>query len=121
MLAHDLEMVFELAQYGKLANMADKLLYYRQHADSLSLKNPRATFAATLAVRRKAVLKYSYRPTTRALGLSFAQRIAVTILPREILLPLFNTLRDVKQSWLKCKNVMRDMNLGFMVRQRATN
>lgn len=62
-LAHDLELIFDLTRYGKLANLGGNILYYRQHPDSLSLKDPKETFRATIKIRRKAVKYYGYKPT----------------------------------------------------------
>jgi glycosyltransferase involved in cell wall biosynthesis len=97
MLAHDLEMLFEVAQYGQLANMEDVLLYYRQHSASLSLKNPKETFAATLEVRKKAIKRYGYKPNLKSQIIHLMQKLLVFCLPTSMIYPLFTLLRTGKR------------------------
>ena len=92
-LAHDLELLFELAQYGKLANLKEAVLYYRQHQNSLSLKNPKETFKATLSARYKAIKKYGYQPTLKGLAAHFGQAFIVSLLPDEAVYSIFKLLR----------------------------
>jgi glycosyltransferase involved in cell wall biosynthesis len=92
-LAHDLELVFELAQYGKLANLAEPVLYYRQLPTSLSLKDPKETFRATFVIRHKALRAYHYRPTLEGWFYHLSQALAVMLLPRRVIYPLFGCLR----------------------------
>lgn len=101
LLAHDLELIFELSQYGKLANLADTVLSYRQHYDSLSLKNPKETFKATLYVRSKAVREYGYTPTLKAQFINMCQIIAVFLLPNRLIYALFEFLRVRKKSSMR--------------------
>lgn len=95
-LAHDLELIFILSQYGKLANLKETLLYYRQYADSLSLKSPKKTFKAALAVRLKALRVYGYQPTLTGWGLHFLQAFLITLLPERLIYPLYFRLRVKK-------------------------
>ncbi len=99
-LAHDLELVYKLAQYGELANLPDKILYYRQHKDSLSMKNPKKTFQATFSVRIKAVFEYGYRPTFRGWINHFLQAVVITVLPKRYIYPLFQIWRYKRTSEL---------------------
>jgi glycosyltransferase involved in cell wall biosynthesis len=92
-LAHDLELVFELAQYGELANLKETVLFYRQYPNSLSLRNPKKTFKATVEVRNKAVRKYGYQPTLSGWLIHFAQAILIAVLPNATIYPLFRLLR----------------------------
>jgi len=92
-LAHDLELVFELAQYGQLANLAEPVLYYRQMPTSLSLKDPKKTFQATVNIRQKALRVYHYQPTLGGWLSHLSQILAVTLLPHRLIYPLFGSLR----------------------------
>ncbi len=92
-LAHDLELLFFLAQYGKLANLADTILKYRIHTDSLSLSNPKKTFHDTIAVRKKAIKKYGYQPTKTAWCVDLLQRAVILLLPSVVIYPLFHIIR----------------------------
>lgn len=92
-LAHDLELIFELSQYGKLANLPEALISYRQHRDSLSHLNPKRTFKATIAIRHKALGAYGYKPTIKGWLVHGLQILAVTALPEGAVYPLFNLWR----------------------------
>lgn len=92
-LAHDLELVFELAQYGKLANLAEPILYYRQLPQSLSLREPKKTFRATFNIRHKALKAYHYQPSLGGWLCHLAQFLVVTLLPQKLIYPLFRCWR----------------------------
>lgn len=98
LLAHDLELVFELSKYGKLANLPEIVLQYRLHKDSLSLRNPKATFKATIAVRRKAVQKYHYLPPLRSKVIHYLQLFFIPMLPNSIIFVLFHLLKIKKNA-----------------------
>lgn len=93
LLAHDLEILYFLSQFGELANLPDTVLQYRIHNDSLSLRNPKETFRHTLLVRSRGVKIYGYKPTVRGLIVNTVQKVVVTLLPSEIIYPLFRLLR----------------------------
>ncbi len=95
-LAHDLELIFELVQYGKLANLSENILYYRQCPNSLSLRDPKATFKATLEIRSKAVRKYGYQADFKGKLTNFLQTVIIALLPTNIIYPLFRSLRIQK-------------------------
>ncbi len=92
-LAHDLELLFFLAQYGELANLPDTILKYRIHNDSLSLRNPKKTFHDTVEVRSRAVKIYGYVPTMRGQLMGLIQQMIVSMLPSVIIYPLFHLIR----------------------------
>jgi len=92
-LAHDLELLFFLAQYGELANLPDTILKYRIHNDSLSLRNPKKTFRDTIEVRSRAVKMYGYVPTMRGQMMGLLQQMIVSMLPSVIIYPLFHLIR----------------------------
>ena len=92
-LAHDLELVFDLAQYGKLANMDDAFIFYRRHHGSFSLSDPKATFHATVAVRMKALKQYGYKPTLNGWCSHWGQVLVMSFLPTTIIYPLFQFYR----------------------------
>lgn len=97
LLAHDLELVFKIAQYGKLANLPNIILYYRQHHNSLSLRDPKMTFRATLRVRQRAVQYFGYRPTLKGRLIHSVQTVVVNLLPAKSIYPLFRILHLKQQ------------------------
>ncbi len=96
-LAHDLELVFELSQYGKLANLENTVLFYRQYPSSLSLKNPKKTFKATIEIREKAVRRYGYKPNFTGRMVNVIQKVLVGILPEKYIYSIFMFLRGAKK------------------------
>lgn len=92
-LAHDLELIFEAAQYGELANLNEITLSYRQWKNSLSLRDPKNTFKATVDVRRKALKEYHYHPSPKGLITHYLQIIVITCIPNQFIYPLFKFIR----------------------------
>ena len=95
-LAHDLELIYKLSQYGTLANLEDVVLYYRQYPSSLSLRNPKKTFFDTLQIRYRALTRYGYRPTFKAWIVNFLQVFVVYFLPSAAIYPLFILIRGMR-------------------------
>ena len=93
LLAHDLELIFELAQYGRLSNLEEVVLLYRQYQDSLSLRDVKATFKATCEVRKRVVKRYGYKPDIKGKISNFAQTIIVGLAPKKVIYPLFSMVR----------------------------
>lgn len=93
LLAHDLEVLFKLTQYGRLANMPSVVLKYRIRHDSLSLKHPKETFRHTLAVRKMAKKMYGYVPTVKGMIIHNLQKVVMFLLPSFVVYPLFRLIR----------------------------
>lgn len=108
LLAHDLELFFEASQYGELANLSDITLYYRQSKNSLSFRNPKATFNATVNIRIKAIKKYNYHPTFKALLVHYLQIMIIMCIPNKLIYPLFKFIRIDRHS------VLKNLSLAFL-------
>lgn len=111
-LAHDLELVFELAQYGQLANLPETVLYYRQYPNSLSLRNPKKTFRATFGVRIQAIKKYGYKPSFRAIMVNLLQLVIVNLLPTGLVYPLFTFWRGIRPLRVVSSLISPSVRLG---------
>lgn len=92
-LANDLALVFEAAQYGKLANVPEVVVRYRQQADSMSLAKTKATFRDTVFIREKAVKEYGYTPTWIGRILHGLECLVVGILPEKFIYMAFQLWR----------------------------
>ncbi len=103
LLAHDLEILFNLAQHGKLANLNNVILQYRIHTDSLSLRHPKETFKHTLLVRKMARQKYGYEPSKRAVVVHSMQKLIMSVIPSIVVYPLFRMIRMRSVMELKMK------------------
>lgn len=112
LLAHDLELVFDLARYGKLANLGSEILFYRQYPSSLSLKDPKETFKATLRIRKKAVKIYGYKPEIQGRLFNFLQTLIVAVLPGRIIYPVYALMRNSHKL-----NVKLNMNVNFIFKK----
>lgn len=98
--AEEIDLFFNLSQYGQFANLADNLYFYRQISNSLSHLNPKKTFYLTLQSRINAV-NNGFQPSAKAWFLNFAQIIAIAILPASAIYQLWYLLRGVSQLKLK--------------------
>lgn len=100
-LAHDLELVFLASKYGKLANLNDFILEYRQYPESFSLSNPKKTFLATLIVRLQSILKYGYLPTLKGVITTLLQAIIVGLIPNSWIYPVYCYVRGMRKFEVK--------------------
>ena len=101
--AEEVELIFKLFIYGRVENLADTILKYRIHKGNTSLKNIKKTFLLTLLSRFKGVIFYGYRPTPEGIIVTLTQTIVVLLLPKKMILDLYNFARDF--SFNKSKNL----------------
>jgi len=94
--AEEVDLLFRLFQYGKIANLDDFVLKYRLHQNNVSLVDPKKTFFLTYKTRKEAKKKYHYQPTFEARLINFLQWLAITILPPVAVYPLFALWRGVQ-------------------------
>jgi glycosyltransferase involved in cell wall biosynthesis len=114
-LAHDLELVFLASRWGKLANLSDYVLEYRQYPTSFSLMNPKKTFLATLIVRLESILKYGYRPTLKGILTTLAQSVFVALFPNRLIFPIYAYLRGMRK--INLKKVKIDLDAGLIFKK----
>lgn len=98
--AEDLDLYFRLFEYGRFANLSSRVIKYRQHSNSLSLKNPRRTFTFAQKIRFHA-LRHGYRPSLITILLHVCQIILITLLPSSLIFPLYAFLRGTSHSPLR--------------------
>lgn len=106
--AEEIELLFKFFQHGKVRNLDEKVLLYRIHNNNISLENPKKTFFLTLKARIKAIAKYGYRPTLSGVLITVAQTIAMGIVPKKLIYPLYVLLRNGGK---KTKNVQTSPQL----------
>lgn len=95
--AEEINLMFRLLTIGKLANLPEFLIYYRQLPTSLSRINPKYTFYLTLLSRITA-FKIGHKPTLKALFINIAQIGAVLILPTPAINQLWNLIRGINSN-----------------------
>lgn len=100
---NDLLTFFELLNYGKFANLPEKLLYYRIHGGNDSLVDPKRKFANTFKIRMQAWRELGYKPTPVAVALTFIQLLISSTMPEKVITFLYMTWRGLSkpQSVLK--------------------
>lgn len=92
----DLDNQFRLLNFGTFANLSDSVLYYRVYSGSNSLRDPKRTFELTRLVRDRAVACYGYSPTLFSRLLAFAQSVVVTLLPKQVIVPIYSIIRGMR-------------------------
>lgn len=95
LIGEDYDLFYRLMQYGKLANLPDILIRYREHPNNLTLASQKKTFWFITRSRLLAVTKYGYVPTVQALAQVFIQTILVLILPDKLLYKLHMMTREL--------------------------
>lgn len=100
--AEEIDVLFKLMEYGKLANLDDWTLYYRYRENSLSHVNPKKTFWLTLKSRFKAV-KNGFIPTPKAVLMNLAQIIVISLLPNKLINKLWYLIRGINKPQLGIK------------------
>jgi len=91
--SEDTLLFFKLVQYGKLANLPDYLLKYRQYPGSVSAGIPRETFFRTHEARRRAVREMGYHPQLSDRFIASLQYAAVKILPPALIWKIYHPVR----------------------------
>ena len=93
--AEDYDLFFRLRKFGRLHNLPDTLLKYRQYLGSSTFHNPVKTFAVTRQVRHLARTQYEYHPSFRALLTHLIQIAIITIVPDFLIYPLYTIYRGI--------------------------
>lgn len=91
--AEDLDLLFRLSKWGKLANLGEFLLFYRIHKGNLSLRRTKATFFAAQKIRKNAVKFYNYKPSLTTSIYNFLGSVIISILPEKYILNLYSLFR----------------------------
>ncbi len=94
--AEELDVLFKLMKFGKIANLKDWTLFYRYRPNSLSHINPKQTFWFTFKSRLNG-LKLGFKPSLTAVLLNLCQLTAVTLLPNKTITALWYLIRGIKQ------------------------
>jgi|CXWL01.1.fsa_nt_gi glycosyltransferase involved in cell wall biosynthesis len=93
----DVGFIFRLLQHGQIANLSEKLLFYRDTPNSLTKRKLRPTFTSTLLGRLQAV-REGHRPSIKAILVNLAQITAVYLLPASAVFGLWNLIRGTKKT-----------------------
>ena len=93
---NDYYTFFELLQFGKFANLKEKLLYYRVHDKNDSLTHLKNRFFNTVKIRLEAIVKFGYKPQPVSIFKTFAQMLIVLVLPESLLFHIYFYMRGLK-------------------------
>ncbi len=91
--AEDTILFFKLLQYGKLANVEEKLYHYRQHSASAFSTKAKVIFYSTWKARGIGRREYGYRASSTMRLLSAFQFVAVTCLPTAWVYSIYQRVR----------------------------
>jgi len=91
----DLDLLFKLLQFGEFGNIGEFLMLYRIHDNNLSLKNIKVTFNEALNIRKKAIIKYGYKPTIKGKIISFIEKVAINLLPNQNLYLFYKVFKKI--------------------------
>lgn len=91
--AEDLDLSLRIGQHLEFANLQEKIIKYRMHNNSVTVRKLRENIECTLEVRKRAVKKYGYK-------MSFMDKIVYGItsvfkyVPPKITYLIFNLIRN---------------------------
>ena len=108
--AEDYDLFFRLAKYGKFHNLNKFVLKYRQYIGSSTFKNPLNTFAVTLKIRKLAISKYNYKPTTKGIIIHKLQKLVISLLPTSFIYPLYTMVRGIKSPFEQISPLFKFIN-----------
>jgi glycosyltransferase involved in cell wall biosynthesis len=94
--AEEINLMFRFILYGQIANLEDNLLFYRHLDNSLSHKNPKATFKLTLKSRFNA-LKLGFKPSIKAIILNLMQMTVIALIPNNLIYDIWYRIRGIKK------------------------
>jgi glycosyltransferase involved in cell wall biosynthesis len=92
-ISHDLKIVFQLLPFGHLANLPEKVIYYRHRPGSLTHRNPKLVFQETVDIRNWAVNNDLYTPTLTGITTHYLESLLVKLLPNQAINFLFDIWR----------------------------
>lgn len=98
-IAEEIELFFQMFQYGKVENLPDYLVLYRLHSNNNSFKNVKRIFWLTLVCRVRAVLRYGYKPSSIGIIVTLLQLGLVIVLPERGIVWLYKSLRDFRSGF----------------------
>lgn len=105
--SEDLDFFFRIFRHGEGANLADTVLYYRQHGKSLTqAEHPKEILFQAFKVRLLAIFDYGIYPGLFTMLLSIAQFILVLIMPSSFIYPLYYFWRGLRPFDGKRKNYL---------------
>lgn len=100
--SEDLDFLFRAFQYGRGANLAGTVLYYRQHGESISqAEDPKKIFKKAFEVRKKALFKLGsvLNPQFLLIYIQlYLQLFLITIMPSRLVYPLYYLWRGMIKS-----------------------
>src|SRR3989338_10053099 len=94
---NDLLTFFELLNFGKFANLPEKLLFYRIHGKNDSLINPKGRFFNTIRIRIHAWKHFNYRPSIKALFMNLLQAVIMLTMPSSVVTYLYMSWRGLSK------------------------
>ena len=94
--AEEINLMFRFMIYGQISNTEDNLLFYRHLNNSLSHKNPKATFKLTIQSRLNA-LSLGFKPSFKAIILNLMQLIIVALIPNNLIYDIWYFIRGIKK------------------------
>lgn len=89
---------FRLLNYGKFANLPDALIKYRVHNQNASLQKPKQKFINSLKIRFKAIDKFYYQISPKAVIVMLIQSIIVFLIPEKMVVPMYMAIRSFSGS-----------------------
>ena len=87
-IVEDFDLFYRLMKIGKLANLPEVILQYREHRNNQTLTSPKRTFWLIWKTRIIALTQYGYIPSIAAIINVVAQTVFVLLLPDRIIYPL---------------------------------
>ncbi len=96
----DIDMHFQLLQYGDFSNVSDFVLQYRKRESSVTFSNVKAIFFMAVKVRLRAIWRYNYQPYWLNLFLFLGEFFLVSLIPAKLIVWLFELFRVKKKNIL---------------------
>lgn len=92
----DYYTLFKLLNYGKFANLPQKLFYYRVHGKNKSFQHPKAKFQNSLRIRAAAIRDLGYQPTILGRVLMLGQKLLIFLMPEKLIVPIYMLVRGMQ-------------------------
>lgn len=92
----DYYTLFKLLNYGKFANLPQKLFYYRVHGQNKSLQHPKSKFQNSLRIRAAAIRDLGYQPTMLGKALMLGQKLLISLMPEKLIVPTYMLVQGMQ-------------------------
>lgn len=95
----DINIYFQLLQFGQMSNVNEIIFQYRQLNTSLTHSNAKSVFFMALKNRIDGILHFGYRPSALRLAILALESLFALLVPSSLIVKAFEFVRYQRNTW----------------------